>query len=227
MTDYLEHQQRGILYRFIQAITGVLILACIVAGYLGLRAIVWRHDSELPTQLTTGLTLAGIIGGILALVYLVFGAHSLRFILRFNWMSIQLGVVVGVLLYGGYNAASPLLFTYASEPAHIRALQGAVDGALIGAFIGLNIAFINRRPTLLTWRGVLRYLVLFLLVLIALSILVFIGTQPGVSRNLPFWLFIPLMLLLRFGITLYDHYQLRRRAAMYGVAPVDYSEAME
>jgi hypothetical protein len=226
MSEYWEHQPRGILYRFVQAITGILILACIVAGYLGLRAIVWRHESELPTQLTTGLTLAGIAGGVLALIYLVFGIHSLRFILRFNWISVQLGMVMGVLLYGGYNALTPLLFTYASEPAHIRALQGAVDGALIGAFIGVIIAFINGRPTFLTWRGISRYLVLYLVVLIGLSVVVFVGMQPGVSRNLPFWLFIPMVLLLRFGVTLYDHYQLRRQAAN-PQTKIDYSEAME
>jgi hypothetical protein len=222
MAEYWEHQPRGILYRFVQAITGILILACIVAGYLGLRAIVWRHESELPTQLTTGLTLAGIAGGILALLYLIFGIHSLRFILRFNWLNVQLGMVTGVLLYGGYNAATPPLFTYASEPAHVR----AVDGALIGAFTGVIIAFINSRPTLLTWRGISRYLVLYLIVLVALSALVFTGMQPGLPRNLPFWLFIPMVLLLRFGVTIYDHYQLRRLAAN-PKAKIDYSEAME
>jgi hypothetical protein len=226
MNEYFE-QPRGIVYRFIQSLTGVLILACLVAGYLGLHAIVWRHESELPTQLATGLTLAGIVGGVLALIYLIFGIHSLRFLLRFNWISIQLGMVVGILLYGGYNVITPLVFTYASEPAYIRALQGGVTGALIGAFIGLLIAFISPKPTLLTPSGVLRYGVLYLLVLIGLSVLVWVGTQPGVSRNLPFWLFIPLVIVLRVAVTLYDFYQLRRRAAAYHYDERDYSEAVE
>jgi hypothetical protein len=206
---------RGILYRFIQALTGILILACVVAGYLGLRAIVWGHENELPTQLTSGLTIAGLTGSVLGTLYLILGAHGIRFMLRFDWMSVQVGMVAGVLLYGGYNAVSPLVFTYASEPTHMRALQGAVDGALIGAFIGLLIAFISRRPTLLTPEGIVRFGTLFLLVLTGLSILVYIGTQPGVPRNLPIWLLIPLIISLRFIVALYDHWQLRRRAARF------------
>lgn len=154
--------QGGILYRFVQALTAALVFACVVCGYLGVRAIVWRHESELPALLTSALTITGIIALVLGVVYLIFGSRSLRLLTQFDWMSVQLGLVVGMLLYGIYNAITPLLPTYAREEPMARLLQGAVDGALIGVFIGAIVALISPKPTLLTRGGIVRYAALFL-----------------------------------------------------------------
>ena len=205
-------QQSGILYRFVQALTAALVFACVVCGYLGVRAIVWRHESELPALLTSALTITGIIALILGLIYLIFGAHSLRLLIQFNWLSVQLGLVVGMLLYGIYNAISPLLPTYGREDAMARLLQGAVDGALIGVFIGAIIALISPKPTLLTWRGIVRYSILFLLTLGLISAAIFIGNQPSIPRNLSVWLLIPLVVAARFGVGLYDRQQERSKS---------------
>lgn len=197
-------QQGGILYRFVQALTAVLVFACVVCGFLGVRAIVWRHESELPTLIASALTITSVIGIVLGLVYLIFGARSLRVILQFDWMSVQLGLVVGMLLYGIYNAITPLLPTYAREDSMARLLQGAVDGALIGAVIGGIIGIISAKPTLLTGGGIIRYGILFLLTLALLSASIFISTQPGIPRNLGVWIIIPLVVAARFGVRLYD-----------------------
>jgi hypothetical protein len=203
-------QQGGILYRFVQSLTGILLLACLICGYLGLRAIVWRHESELPIQLASGLAISSVIGTAMGLIYLVFGVHSLRALVRFDWMSVELGLVSGMLLYGIYNAISPLLPTYAREDVIARALQGAVDGALIGAFAGALVAIIGIRPTLLTTGGITRFIVLFLLTLGLLSVAVAISTQPGIPRNLGIWTLVPLVVVARLGVGLFDRIQAGR-----------------
>jgi hypothetical protein len=201
--------QGGILYRLVQALTAALVFACVVCGYLGVRAIVWRHESELPALLTSALTITGIIALVLGVIYLIFGARSLRLLTQFDWMSVQLGLVVGMLLYGIYNAISPLLPTYAREDAMARLLQGAVDGALIGVFIGTMVGIISPKPTLLTRGGIVRYGALFLLVLALVSAVIFVSNQPSIPRNLGVWLLIPLVIVARIGVTQYDRRQER------------------
>jgi hypothetical protein len=206
-----SHQRpHGILYRAVQALTAIMALACLVCGYLGLRAIVWRHESELAVMLTSGLMIAGVVGGILGAAYLVLGAHGIRFILSFNWMSVQVGMVAAMLMYGIYNALFPIMPTYATESAAMRALQGAVDGALIGAFVGGLTAFVSGRPVILSFAGLVRYGAIFLLVLGALSIAIFIGAQPTIPGNVTAWLIIPFMLALRVMVGIYDRYQAAR-----------------
>src|SRR5687768_8233317 len=95
------------LRRAIQAITLLPLLVCIVAGYLGLRAVVWRYDVQVATQIQSGIVLSLVAGGLLAIAYSVMGNGFWR-ILDFDWLSIQFGGVVGALLYGIYNAITPL-----------------------------------------------------------------------------------------------------------------------
>ncbi|MCA9904810.1 MAG: hypothetical protein KC547_13230 [Anaerolineae bacterium] len=202
-----QERPRGILYRLVQALTGILILACLISGYLGLRAIVWRRSADLPALLSSGLTIAFVVGLVLGGFYLIFGARGMRFVLNFNWMSVQLGLVFGMLLYGIANAITPLLPTYAREDFVARGLQGAVDGALIGAFAGAIVSLIDRKPVLLTRFGITRYTLLFLLVLIILAAIITIGNQPQISRNVAFWLFVPAVLILRLLVSVYDRWR--------------------
>ncbi|MCC6615048.1 MAG: hypothetical protein IT320_16345 [Anaerolineae bacterium] len=211
--DYYPERPRGILYRLIQALTGILILACLVSGYLGLRAIVWRHNAELPALLSSGLTVAFAIGIVLGGLYLIFGAQGMRFVLNFNWMSVQLGLVLGMLLYGLFNALFPLLPTYAREDFFARALQGAVDGALIGALTGAIVSIVNRKPVILTRPGVVRYSLIFLLTLAAMAAVIAVGNEPSVPRNLTPWLILPVILILRVLVGIYDRWIGHRRGS--------------
>ncbi len=214
MGDEQRYQERprGILYRLVQALTGILILACLISGYLGLRAIVWHRSADLPALLSSGLTIAFVVGLVLGGLYLIFGARGMRFVLNFNWMSVQLGLVFGMLLYGIANAITPLLPTYAREDFVARGLQGAVDGALIGAFAGALVSLIDRKPVMLTRSGIVRYSLLFLLVLIILAAIIALGNQPNISRNLSFWLVVPAVLILRLSVRVYDRWRDNRRA---------------
>ena len=202
-----QERPRGILYRLVQALTGILILACLISGYLGLRAIVWRRSADLPALLSSGLTIAFVVGLVLGGFYLILGARGLRLVLNFNWMSVQLGLVFGMLLYGIANAITPLLPTYAREDFVARGLQGAVDGALIGAFAGAIVSLIDRKPVLLTRFGITRYTLLFLLVLIVLAAIITVGNQPSISRTIAFWLFVPAVLILRLLVSVYDRWR--------------------
>ena len=202
----IAQPQTGLLYRLIQALTGVFALTCIVCGYLGLRAIVWRHNADLTPMLTSGLIISLSIGAVLGGLYLLLGARGLRLVMRFRWINVQLGLVMGMALYGLYNALWPLLPTYGREHVLMRALQGAVDGALIGAVAGALVAIIDPRPISLRMSGALRYTVLFLLVLLAIAVSIFIAAQPSIPRNAAFWLLIPLVLVLRLAVGVYDRF---------------------
>jgi len=222
--DLYPERPRGILYRLIQALTGILILACLVSGYLGLRAIVWRHNAELPALLSSGLAVSFAIGLVLGGLYLIFGARGMRFVLNFNWMSVQLGLVFGMMLYAIFNAVIPLLPTYAREDFFARALQGAVDGALIGAFTGAMVSIINRKPVILNRPGIVRYSLLFLLTLAALAAAIYIGNQPSVPRDLTIWLILPMILILRVFVGVYDRWRSGRTKVEYYDEWTDYTD---
>jgi hypothetical protein len=53
--------------------------------------------------------------------------------------------------------------------------------------------------------------VLFILTLMALAAVIYIGNQPSVSRNLTIWLILPAVLILRVVVGVYDRWQGGRR----------------
>jgi hypothetical protein len=222
--QYSQSQpSRGILYRLVQAVSGLLILICLACGYLGLRAIVWRHDADLVAMLSSGLTIALILGIPLSILYLLLGERGLRLVLRFHWMNIQLGLVLGMLLYGIYKVLVVPIPEIGESDIILRGLQGAVDGALIGTFVGGLIGIVSQQPVQLTRSGLARFTILFALILLGLSIIILMGNQPGLPRNLAVWLLIPMILILRIATGIYD----RRRHGKNAALPETHYDADE
>ena len=65
-------------------------------------------------------------------------------LLSIDWLSLQFGALLGALLYGGYNAITPLTALSIGETPAWRALQGGVDGLWIGALLGVADAVRQR-----------------------------------------------------------------------------------
>ena len=152
------------LYRLVQAATSIGLLCFLVAGYLGLRALIYNQINAIPPALTTGVSIAAIIGAPLGLVYLIVGPRRL-YRIRIDWISIQLGILVGGLLYGIYNFIIPFNAQMANMEAGRRFLQGGIDGMFIGAVAGALVIFVNGRRVRLHRAGLMRYIVLYLVVL--------------------------------------------------------------
>lgn len=169
-------------------------------------------------MLKSGLIIAGVVGLVIGISYLVFGARSLRLLTQFHWMNVQLGLVLGMLLYGVYNVFIPMP-TYAQSDITLRALQGAVDGALIGTFVGGLVGIVGGRAVTLTPHGIVRYSALFFIVLLLIAISISIANQPGLPRNLAIWLLIPLLVVLKVALGMYDRRQHTRRSETYENPP--------
>lgn len=167
------------LYRLVQAVTSIGMLCFLVAGYLGLRALIYNQINAIPPALTTGVSIAAIIGAPLGLVYLIVGPRRLHRI-RIDWMSIQLGIIVGGLLYGVYNFIIPLNPQTANMEAGRRFLQGGIDGIFIGAVAGALVIFVNGRRVRLHRTGLMRYIVLYLVVLTILWGGILVNRMGGV-----------------------------------------------
>jgi hypothetical protein len=148
----------------VQAVIGIGLLCFLVAGYLGLRALVYNHINAIPPAMLNGASAAAVIGAPLGLVYVVVGPQRL-YRIRIDWISIQLGIIVGGLLYGVYNFIIPFNSQMANIDAGRRFLQGGVDGLFIGAVVGALVAFVNGRRLYLHRNGLTRYIVLYLVVL--------------------------------------------------------------
>jgi hypothetical protein len=184
------------LRRAIQAITLLPLLVCIVAGYLGLRAVVWRYDVQVATQIQSGIVLSLVAGGLLALSYIIMGNGFWR-ILDFDWLSIQFGGVVGALLYGIYNAITPLTAASRLEPPLWRALQGGMDGLLIGMGIGLLVLIVGGRRLYFDRAGIIRYLILFIGVVLIAWVVIWVEDMIHIPDVVGLTLAIPLLVLLK------------------------------
>ncbi|MEP7292922.1 MAG: hypothetical protein ABI835_14160, partial [Chloroflexota bacterium] len=125
----------GAARRVVQAITILPLAVCFVAGYLGLRALVWGINSQIAVMIESGIVLSVVVGGALAVAYVLTGTLLWR-LFHIDWLSIQFGAVVGALLYGVYNAITPLTLYSVGETPLRRALQGGFDGLLIGMIFG-------------------------------------------------------------------------------------------
>lgn len=178
MSDY-RSPSSNVLYRLVQAITSIGAVCFLVAGFLGLRALVYSQIGAIPSTMLTGASVAGLIGAPVGLVYLLVGRRWL-FRLPIDWISIQLGVVVGGLLYGVYNLIAPFNPQMANIDAGRRFLQGGIDGLFIGAVAGMLVAFINGRRLRLHRAGISRYVVLYLTVLTILWVGILVNRLGGV-----------------------------------------------
>ena len=184
--------------------TATLIALCAVSGYLGLRAVVWRQDYMVAALIQSGIVVSLIVAGGIGVIYVLLGSWAWR-VLRIDWLSLQFGAVVGALIYGGYNAITPLVPASRMEAPAWRALQGGVDGLLIGMITGAAVLIISARPLHFDRFGLQRYLMLFVVVAligggIVLSESVFhFGDAVGIGIALP------LLLVLRLVVNRLDH----------------------
>ena len=184
------------LRRAIQAITLLPIMVCLVAGYLGLRAVVWRHDLQVASQIQSGIVLSLVAGGLLAIAYIVMGNGFWR-ILDFDWLSVQFGGVVGALLYGIYNAITPLTAASRLEPPLWRALQGGMDGLLLGMGIGVLVLIVGGRRLYFDAAGIRRYLILFIGVVLVAWAVIWVQSIIHIPDVLGLTLAVPLLVLLK------------------------------
>lgn len=191
---------RGISYRAVQSLTLVAVAALVGGGYMGLRALAWHHEFDFARAAAGGSIAAAAVAAVVGALYLVFGGGLRR--LQPDWLSVQLGALSGALLYGAYHTAAPLVGAHA-DPGW-RLLQGAVDGLLIGAILGLGVSFVSRQPADLSRAGCIRYAALFVAVLCAAGVALIFG---GFTNGLGTWAVVPLVLALRWGMAAYDRRQ--------------------
>ncbi len=193
----------GAARRAVQAITILPLVVFLVAGYLGLRAIVWRYDSQVVPMIESALILSIGVGGVIGILYALTGKLLWR-LFSIDWLSIQFGAVVGALLYGVYNAITPLTVYSASDVPLRRALQGGFDGLLIGVIIGALVMIISGRRLYFDRAGLTRYLVLFIgVVLIAWVVLMF-GSWTRFPDILGLVLAFPLLFVLKIAVRRLD-----------------------
>lgn len=189
------------LYRLVQAATSIGLLCFLVAGYLGLRALIYNQINAIPPALTTGASIAAVIGVPLGLVYLVVGPRRL-YRIRIDWISIQLGIVVGGLLYGIYNFITPFNAQMANMEPVRRFLQGGIDGLFIGAVAGTLMIFVNGRRVRLHRAGLTRYVTLYLVVLTILWGGILVNRLGGIF-NLA-WILVVMVLLVAARIIFWN-----------------------
>lgn len=189
----------SIFHRLIRAITLTLLACFTSAGYFALRALAWhRSGDDIGRAAVTGAVTALVVVGGLMLFYTLVGAFGLR--RHVDWVSLQLGALVGAVLYGAYSAIT-MPIGAALHPTE-RALQGAIDGLLVGAGIGLLVMLVNRRPVHLSLTGLTRFVVLFIVMLLLLWGAVMLA--QFLRHDAAYLLLIPALLILRVMLGLLD-----------------------
>lgn len=200
MSEY-RSPASNIFYRFIQALTSIGVVCFLVAGYLGLRALIYSQIAAIPSTMLTGASVAGLLSAPVGLVYVVVGPRRL-YRVQLDWISIQFGIVIGGLLYGFYNLIAPFNAQMANIDAGRRFLQGGIDGLFIGAIAGALVAFVNGRRLRLHRAGITRYVVLYLTVLTILWVGILVNRLGGVF-NLA-WIVVVLALLLAARVVFWN-----------------------
>ncbi len=191
------------LRRIVEGVTITLVTLCTVSGYLGLRAVVWRQDYMVAALIQSGIVVSVIVAGGVGAIYVLLGSWAWR-VLRIDWLSIQFGAVLGALIYGGYNAVAPLVPASQMEAPAWRALQGGVDGLLIGALTGAAVMIISGRPLHFDRFGLQRYLLLFVTVvlfgggIILSENVIHFGDAVGIAAA------VPLLIVLRLVVSWLD-----------------------
>jgi hypothetical protein len=210
MSEY-RSPSSNLFYRLVQAITSIGVICFMVSGYLGLRALMYSQIAAIPSTMLTGASVIALLSAPIGLIYVVVGPRRL-YRVQIDWISVQLGIIVGGLLYGVYNMATPFNAQMANIDAGRRFLQGGIDGLFIGAVAGALVAFVNGRRLRLHRVGITRYVVLYLTVLTILWVGILVNQLGGVF-NLA-WPIVVLALLVaarvvfwNFGAKAYEEWQ--------------------
>ncbi|MDX2163777.1 MAG: hypothetical protein SF162_20850 [bacterium] len=189
--------------RSIQALTFVIAACLIGGGYLALRAIVWHYESEAATAASIGVISAAVVSGCVAVLYVLLGQRVFAWIsIQIDWMSVQLGMIGGAMLYGAYSLfASPV---GTSADAGARALQGAMDGLVLGAFYGLLTFIASGRRVRISPNGLVGYCAVFVVLLCAVQLSGAVAAWGGVFRDAAWAVTIPAVVAFtRLGVHLF------------------------
>jgi hypothetical protein len=202
---------RSPLERLVEAVAGLGIAACAGGGFLALRALVWGQGHLLEPMLLSGAAAAAMIAAVGGLGYVLLGRLLTR-ALSIDWMSARVGACVGAALYGVYHAVAPLTMADMLASAGVRALQGALDGVLIGGGLGLVTAFVSRRRLTFDRAGLLRFGLLYLVLLLIAGVIVLVDSFIRLPDAAFVVLAIPAVLALRLAVLALD----RRADALAG-----------
>jgi hypothetical protein len=154
-------------------------------------------------MIQSGIFVSALVGGAIGLVYVLLGSRVWH-ILRIDWLSVQIGALVGALLYGGYNAITPLTPLSNGESPLWRALQGAVDGLAIGALVGGLVLFVSGRALRLTQVELSRFLMLFVVIVLIAGMLLRIVSYIRVPEMVVLAAIVPLLLILKLIVGYLD-----------------------
>ena len=187
------------LRRVIQVITGVVIAVCAVGGFLGLRALVWRQEYQIVAMIESGIVVSLGIAGVIGVVYFLLGGLLGR-LLGIDWLSVQFGAILGALVYGGYNAITPLTPLSIGETSVWRALQGGVDGLWIGALLGWVTLFISARRLHLDRAGLMRFLILYVTLILLAWLVLWMGSALRLPDVVGVIVALPLVMVLRLVV---------------------------
>ncbi|MBI1258704.1 MAG: hypothetical protein GC204_14645 [Chloroflexi bacterium] len=197
--------------RAVQALTLTAMSVCIVAGYLGLRAVLWRQDYQIAAMIQSGIIVSVVVGGALGIAYVLLGSLLWR-MLGIDWLSLQFGAVVGAVIYGGYNALAPLTIYSVNEEPVWRALQGGVDGLVIGVIVGAVVMIVSGRRLYLDRAGLTRYLILYVTVILLAWLILLVEGVVHISPAAGLIVAVPLVFVLRLAVVWLD----RRVDQRYG-----------
>lgn len=191
--------------RVIEVITSVALAVCAGGGFMALRALVWRQEHMITPMLLSGALVAGVVMLVGGAVYILFGRLMLR-VFAIDWLSLRLGALIAAVVYGGYNALAPLTPAHMAESIPIRAVQGAFDGIVIGALLGVITAFVSGRRVTLDGAALARYSLLYLVLLIIAGVIVMvesIARLPDVAFVL---IAIPAVIAVRIAVAAIDRH---------------------
>ncbi len=203
------------LRRVIQVVTAVVIAACAVGGFLGLRALLWRHEYQVVAMIESGIVVSLGIAGVIGVVYFLIG-DLLGRLLGVDWLSIQFGAILGALLYGGYNAITPLTSLSLSETPAWRALQGGVDGLWIGALLGWLTLVVSARSLHLDRAGLTRYLILYVTLILLAWLILWGESLLRLPEAVGVIVAVPLVAVLRLAVGWLDRRVDSSRMRDYG-----------
>ena len=199
------------LRRAIQAITLTVMAVFVVGGFLGLRAIIWRQDYQVVAMIQSGIIVSAVAGGAVGVAYIVMGSLLWR-VLGIDWLSLQFGAILGALIYGGYNAITPLSpFSIGEEPSW-RALQGGIDGLVIGAVVGALVMIVSGRGLHLNRGDLTRYLILYVTVILLAWLILLVESVVHLPSTMGVIIVVPLLIVLRLVVGWLD----RRVDSRYG-----------
>lgn len=199
----MMEKRRSLLERLVEAVTALGIGVSAVSGFLGLRALAWGQQNLVEQMILSGATLSAVILGAAGIFYLIFGRWMLRAV-GIDWLSMRFGALIGGLLYAGYHALVPLTSAEALEEPLQRAVQGGLDGLVIGALLGLVTWFVSGRRVTFDSFGLTRYFLLYLVLLLIAGVAVLVEAFFRLPDATIFVLAIPAVLALRVAVHALD-----------------------